>query len=120
MTSQIILANNQARTATETFEVHPNGEHSGVFIINTVSGAGVSDTLTVSIEGYDVASRSWYTILTSAVITTNTKTILKVGIDYTAEANVIAKDFLPRKFRLIGTKNNATPITYSVGVNLIA
>lgn len=85
----------------------------------TLSGGVDLDTLTVTIDGYDTASKEWYNILTSAVLSTVGTTVLRVGLDYVAASNTVAKDFLPRKFRIVGTKANAAPIVYSIGSNSV-
>jgi hypothetical protein len=42
-----------------------------------------------------------------------------VCVDLTASANAIAKDFMPKQFRVLVTHADTKKITYSVGVNLI-
>lgn len=112
-----IIAPSTARTADTTFEVISNKTRTAQFIVDITAGAGVSDTITIEIDGYDSASGKWYTILDSAALNAVGTTILRVGMEYTASSNLIAKDFLPDKFRVIGNKNNATSITYSIGMN---
>lgn len=116
--SNIRIAENLSRTATETFQVDDNNLGNGVFIVNTVSGAGAGDTVTITIDGYDFASKSWYNILTGNAITTNAKTIYRVGDITPAAANTSVEDFLPEKFRVVATKNTATAIVFSIGANL--
>lgn len=115
--SNIRIAESAARTATETFEVDSNSLSNGVFIVDITAGAG-TPTLTVAIDGYDDASGKWYNILTSAALNTNATTLLRVGESVVASSNVAARDFLPERFRVVATKNNATAMTYSIGVNL--
>lgn len=115
---QAIIAPPAARTATEIFEVESNANPNGVFIIDVTAGATAGVNLTISIDGYDQASNGWYNLLTSNVINSIETRVLRVG-DYTPnQANLHAEDFLPKKFRVVATKNNATSITYSIGANL--
>ena len=115
---QKIIADPAVRTATETFEVESNANPNGIFIVDVTAGAGAGDTLIVSIDGYDQASKGWYNILTSGAWVSNQTRILRIG-DYTPNAaNLSSEDFLPKKFRVVATKNNATPITFSIGANL--
>jgi hypothetical protein len=115
--SNIRIAESKARTETEAFEVESNSLSDGVFIVDITAGAG-TPTLTVSIDGFDYASGKWYNIITSATLNTNATTVLRVGKNVVAAANVAVRDFLPSKFRVVATKNNATAMTYSIGVNL--
>ena len=114
----IRIAESVARTATQTFEQDSNGLSHGVFIVNITAGATGTDTVTITIDGYDDASKTWYNILTSTALAAVAQTILRV-VDFTpAVANLAAADFLPKKFRVVATKNNATSVTYSIGANL--
>jgi hypothetical protein len=115
---QKIIASSDVRTATETFNVESNANPTGLFIIDVTAGAGAGDTVTISIDGYDQASEKYYNLLTSAVINAVETRILRVGMDFPEAANLAVKDFLPKTFRVVATKNNATAITYSIGVNL--
>jgi hypothetical protein len=78
-----------------------------------------SNTVAFTLQGKDIASGKYYTILESAVLTTAATTILKVYPNFTASANTIAKDCLPQDFRVIAVNTNDSSITYSVGVNLL-
>lgn len=116
--SSIRVAQSVSRTATETFEVDNNNLGSGVFIVDVTAGASGTDTVTVTIDGYDETSGKWYNLLTGAAITAVSTNVYYVGDYKPATANVAAQDFLPKKFRVVATKNNATAITYSIGANL--
>jgi len=78
-----------------------------------------SNTVAFTLQGKDIASGKYYTILESAVLTAVATTILKVYPNFTASANLIAKDCLPQDFRVIATNTNDSSITYSVGINLL-
>lgn len=110
MTASQIIAASAARTATTNFEIESNNMTAAQFLIVTSAGASGTDTLTVSVEGYDPASGNWYQLATTAAITANTSTLLEVSADINS--------FLPRKYRVVATKNNATSITYSIGAQL--
>lgn len=117
--AHIKLAPSAARTATETFNIDDNNLSNGAFVVDiTAAGTPVTDTLTVTIDGYDPTSGKWYNLLTSTALDAVGTTVLRVG-DYTpAAANLSAQDFLPKKLRVVATKNTATSMTYSIGVNL--
>ena len=112
------IAESVARTVTETFTINPNTSQNGAFIIDITAGVTGTDTLTVSIQGFDPASRKWYNILVSTVLAAVATTVLRVGVDFANTDNLRAKDVLPRTFRIVATKNNTTSITYSIGANL--
>lgn len=116
MTEQRV-AESISRTATEIFPIEPNNVEDAQIIVDITAGASGTDTIVVTIDGYDQASRKWYNILTSAALDAVGTTVLRIGISYFSAVNVSANDFMPRKTRIVATKNNATPITYSIGLN---
>lgn len=111
------IAESAARTLDETFEVDGNEFDSGNFIVDISAGATGSDSVTISIDAYDPASKSWINILTSAALVANATTVYSIGKYVATAANVAIQNFLPRKFRVVASKNNATSITYSIGAN---
>ena len=113
------IAESAVRTETETFLIENNGADAGHFIVDITAGASGSDTLTVSIDSFDPASKKWYNLLTSTALAAVGTTILRIGMDFTGASNVTAKEFLARKIRVVATKNNDTEITYSIGANLL-
>jgi len=116
--ANMIIASPEARTATEIFVITPNNLSNGNFILNITEGATVDDTLTVSFQTYDPASKLWLTILTSAALEAIAITVFSIGNIVSAAANLSVVNFLPRTFRIVATKNTATAITYSIGANL--
>ena len=71
------------------------------------------------IEGKDLISGKYYTVLASAAITGTGTTVLKVYPGITASANASASDILPRTWRVTATHANTDSITYSVGASVI-
>lgn len=118
MQAQIELLASEARTAQASVEVDDNDMVGATFVLDITAGASASDTVTLNIDGYDEVSGKWYTILDSAALQTNATTAYTVFPSATVTANVSANNFLPQKFRAVVEKNNATAITYSLGVNL--
>lgn len=114
--ARTIIASSSSRTTTESFDVVGRPATAAQIIVDATSGVTVTDTLIVSIDAYDDASGKWYNILTSLAITAVGTTILKVGLGLNVAANTVANDFLPDKYRVTITKNNATSITYSIGI----
>jgi len=88
-----------------------------VVVVTTVIGTG---SITVTIQGKDKASGTYYVILASAAITTNATTILSVYPGAPVTANVSANDALPATWRILVTANNANPASYTVGFSTLA
>jgi hypothetical protein len=88
-----------------------------VYVKTTAIGTG---SITVTIQGKDVASGDYYTLLAGAAIVTNTVNRYTVYPGLTAAANVTASDVLPAVWRIIATANNANPATYTVGWSTLA
>ena len=111
------LLASSARTTTQTSAdiINFNGQNLIVVLNMTVVGTG---SVTVSIDGKDSASGTYYNILTGAAITTNSSNRYRIGKTLTAVANSVAQDYLPRVFRIVVTANNANSATYSVGYNI--
>jgi hypothetical protein len=108
-----------ARTTTQTGSdlVNYNGRGTLVVVLDmTVVGTG---SVTLSIEGKDVVSGKYYTILTGAAVITDSTNVYRVGVGLTPVANATVSDFIPRTFRVNVTANNANAATYSVGASLI-
>jgi hypothetical protein len=66
--------------------------------VSAMSGSGTS--LTVTLQGKDVVSGQYYTVLTSAAITTAGLTVLRIYPGISASANAAANDVLPPVWRV--------------------
>ena len=107
-----------ARTANENFNFLTHGLNAAHIIIDVTAGVTVVNTISFVVEAKDLSSGKYYTILASAVITAVGTVVLKVFKGSTAAANTVANDFIPEQFRVRSVHANATPITYSIGINL--
>lgn len=128
--TQIILLNSAARTATPTdssllvenesaFIVAQFGrfqKYSAHIIIDVTAQSGGS--FIPSIQNYDKASNKYYDVLVGKAISTTGMTNLRIGPDYAPKANLVAKDFLTQKWKLLLTHQNSNSITYSCGANV--
>lgn len=74
-----------------------------------------SDNFTVTIQGKDALSGTYYTILAATAISSTGLVVLKVGRGMVAAANLVANDMVPRTWRISVAVSSATSITYSVG-----
>ena len=73
-----------------------SGQKKGVnVLVNITAITGTSPTLTVTIEGYDSASGTYYTLLESAALSAVGATLLTVYPGVTATANVSDSGHLP-------------------------
>lgn len=94
LTSAAISANGNSSDQT-------NYNGKGVLLfINTGSFGSGESTMTVTIQGKDPVSGTYYTILQSASLSASTFTVLRVYPGLTASANATANDVLPRTWRV--------------------
>lgn len=108
-----------AYTAAQTSSTYDNYTHRGIhFVINVSAIAATTGSITPTIQGFDEASQTYYTLLTGIAITTTGTTVLKIYPGISAVANVSASDFLPAKWRVSIAVADATSITYSITANL--
>jgi hypothetical protein len=92
-----------------------------VFYINitAITGTG-TPTLTVTIQGKDAASGTYYTILASTGLTATGFTVLRVYPGLTAGANLVVSDILPSVYRISYTITGTTPaFTGSINASLV-
>ena len=88
--------------------------------VNITALGGTVPTLTITIQGKDVASGQYYTILGSAALATTGFTVMEVYPALIAAANLIAGLTLPRTWRVLATIAGTAPVvTATVGASLI-
>ncbi len=78
-----------------------------------------ANDITFTLQGKDTLSGNYYDILESVALNSVVTTILKVHPSFTAASNTIAKDGLPQIYRVQAEHADDSPVTYSVGVNLL-
>lgn len=108
-----------ARTASVNSDDQLNKGHRGVHLIIDATAAVDTPSVVFTLQGKDVASGKYYTILASAAITGTGTTVLRVFDGATAAANTVANDILPPIWRLSIAAGDADSLTYSVGVSLL-
>lgn len=101
-------------TATWTSPDFTNYTCRGVVVtlVTSVIGTG---SITVTINGKDKQSGTYYLLLSGAAVVTNTTNRYTVYPGLTAAANVTASDVLPELWQIVVTHNNANATTYTVG-----
>lgn len=88
-------------------------------VIDITAISGTTPTLTVTVQGKDIASGKYYTILASAALSTVSTTVLTVGAALPASANASANAVLPRTWRVIYTVGGTGPsVTATIGASL--
>lgn len=87
--------------------------------ISAVSGAGA--TVTVEVDGWDKGSLSWVPLLTSAGLVAVGASILRIGPNITATANISAQSPLFETMRVkpVGSGTRTT-LNYSISANFSA
>jgi len=109
-----------ARVATPTPYDGENIGGTGLNVVMDVTASAATPSVVVTIQGKDLVSGKFYTILASAAFTGGVETrVLRVGPSLVAAANLAATAHLPRYWRVIVTHSDADSITYSVGASLM-
>lgn len=112
---QIGLAIPPGATTTQTSPDFVNNGASGVaVIVNVTVNAGLAGTVTIAIQGKDIVSGTYYTILQSAALSALALTRLRVAPLLVPAANLTVNDALPERWRIVCT-SNGSPMTYTVG-----
>lgn len=107
-----------SRTTTQTQADQANLNYKGIIVFTNVTNVGTG-SITPSIQGYDVPSATWVTLLAGAAIITNISQTLFLYPASPVTANVSANMALWPKYRLLITANNANAVVYSVGFILV-
>lgn len=91
----------------------------GLVAVIDVTAVTSSPSVVFTIQGKDPASGKYYDILASSAITGTGTTVLRVHPDLTAAANSVAKDMIPRVWRIKAVHGNANSISYTVGASMV-
>lgn len=82
---------------------------SAKFFVNISAASGTNPTTTVTIEGKDSVSGTYYTILASSALAAVTSQLLAVGPGITVASNKSVADFMPAIFRITVAYGGTTP-----------
>lgn len=94
-----------------------NAACSGLLLVIDVTTA-TAMTLTVTVQGFDVASGKFYTILQSAALAAVATTVLTVYPGAPVTANVSVNSPLPRNWRIQAVVTG-TSVTATIGASTI-
>lgn len=115
-TTALITATGATTTQTGTDQLNVNAR--GLIVVLNMTNAGTG-SVTLSIQGKDAASATYYTLLAGVAVTTNSTNVYTVYPGGPATANVAANSPLPRTWRVLVTANNVNATTYTVGASVI-
>lgn len=88
--------------------------------INVTAITGTLPIFTVSVQGKDVASGQYYTVLQSAALIVAGFTLLTIYPGAPTTANIALSQILPRTFRIAYTIAGTTPaVTATIGASII-
>ena len=107
------------RAATTSSTGQTNYNWRGAHVILSVTAVPGVDSITLSIEGNESATNTWYTLLTGVAVLTTGLFVYKIYPGITAVANGAVSDILPPLWRVTVTHSAATNFTYSVSSSLI-
>jgi hypothetical protein len=110
-----ILLNSAARTTLQTIDFAPGVTHTTLEVTTDIT-TYTSGGLTISIQAFDPASGKWITLLSSTDKQAAATSTLIVGPLIPASANVSAARSLAPRMRVAVAVDDATSITYSIGV----
>lgn len=91
----------------------------GLVVVINISAVTSTPSIVFTIQGKDPSSNTYYDILSSAALAAAAQTVLRVHPDLTAAANTIAKDMLPRVWRIKAVHGNTNSATYTVGASMV-
>ena len=106
-----------ATVSQNTFDL-TNVDSRGLKLFVNMSLVGTG-SITVTVQGKDPTSGTYYTILASAAIVANGFTTYTVYPGAPVTANASVNDILPRTWRVLVTANNANPANYTVSGCLV-
>jgi hypothetical protein len=108
-----------ARTASiDTADIANEG-YGGVEVTIDATAKTATPSLVFTIQGKDLESGKYYTILASAAITDTGTTVLRVFPGAPVTTNVSANARIPAVWRVNVVAGDSDSLTYSVGATLL-
>jgi hypothetical protein len=98
-----------------------NFNGKGILVgVNITALTGTTPTLTVTLQGKDLASGVYYTVLASAALSATGFTLLSVYPGLVAAANLTVNSPLPKTWRISSVIGGTTPaVTATIGASVI-
>lgn len=113
--SLTVLSAQGTGTVNSADQINTNGR--GLILVVNIT-AITAGSLTVTIQGKDVVSGVYYTLLASAALASTGTTVMTIYPGETASANVAANSPLPRTWRVSSVVATG-PVTATVGASVI-
>jgi len=117
--TDITVLASAARTTLQTGSDITNTNHRGIVVVLDVTLDPAAASITVTIQGKDTESSSYYTLLAGAAVAATGTTAYTVYPGCIAVANSVANLPVPRIFRVNVAVADADSMTYSIGASLI-
>lgn len=119
MSLQLTCYGSAARTANPTAMDDQTNEkrNRGIRVVINVTAVTSTPSVVFTIQGKDIVSGEYFTLLASAAITGTGTTVLVVYPGLTASANAVANNVLSSVWRVIAVHGDSDSITYSVSAD---
>lgn len=109
------IASSLRNTNGDSGDIENFGFDNFAFFVNISATAG-GGTATLTIEAKDPLSGSYFPVLVSAALAATGQTLLQVGNDIIAAANLAANAMLPQFYRVSWVIGGGGSVTFSVGI----
>lgn len=106
------------RTATVTGSDMSNDAYKCLVVAFDITVVPGGDTVTVTVQGKDVTSGKYYTLLAGAAEAGTATRTYSICPGLPATANVSANAIVPQTWRVIVTHSAGTSFTYSIGYSI--
>jgi hypothetical protein len=114
----LTLINAVATTTTQVSSDQTNSYGRGVIVYLNMATVGTG-SVTLTIQGKDPVSATYYTLLAGVAVITNSFNTYTVYPGNTVTANVSASTALPKTWRISIVANNANAVTYTASASII-
>ena len=121
MNTQITLLASVARAAAESFpstDIDNTEDYQSAIIVIDVTAVTATPSVVFTVQGKDLLSGKYYTLLASVAITATGTTILHIGDGTADDDNIAVGTRLPRVWRIDAVHGDTDSITYSIGADL--
>lgn len=124
--AELSLLSSSARTATTSSAQIDSSDltYKGVKAVIDITSVSTSGSVSLVLEGYDETLGKYFTLISSAALTSSGITVVNVHPDLTAVTNKIAQDFLTDKWKATVTHTgfdgtNPASVTYAVSAHML-
>ena len=115
--TSVPLVSSGAFDATANAEFGVGVDINVVEAVIITTAVGVTPSTVFSIQGWDPASSTWETLISSAAVIATGTTSIQVNPGSASVTNVSAQRVVRQKMRVLATHGNAVSHTYSVSLH---